>query len=308
MMIYRFAALDPRPSGHAANERVLAQRVLGIEVTIPAWARRCALGNIDPQHLGGDAGTAAIEAALTWPLPDAHTTLATVRADADSIGAMAVLTLRKSGQPIGAQQRARVQVIADADKEASGPWPGARSATTEADLVREATPVMHLAADHTRRLEDRVGMVAEWILDGDDSPAGLVLDGLRYQAYQEAEAALASLDVMVWGSVAVVTGTHRLAMTIGYQHAPVVLAANPAFRLAGGEPHLKYTIARWNTQTLPGMDWAGLVAALNKEDPSVADGSAWGGSTSIIGSPQGVSSGLSRADVTALVQTAVMGL
>ncbi|MFC3986853.1 hypothetical protein, partial [Streptosporangium jomthongense] len=88
-MIYTFATLDPRPtdSARTANDALLAKEVLGVEVTVPVLADRCTAGNLDPQHLGGDAATAAIEAALTWPLPPAHTTLATVRPDADSVGA-----------------------------------------------------------------------------------------------------------------------------------------------------------------------------------------------------------------------------
>jgi len=87
-----------------------------------------------------------------------------------------------------------------------------------------------------------------------------------------------------------------------------VVATNPAFRFAGGEPHLKYTIARWNTSTLPAMDWQGLIDALNREDPAAVDGAQWGGSTSIIGSPQGISSRLRQRDVMALATTAVMGV
>lgn len=61
---------------------------------MPTLAERC-MANLDPQHLGGDVATAAIQAALAmWrELPPDGATLATIRPDLDSIGAMAVLEL-----------------------------------------------------------------------------------------------------------------------------------------------------------------------------------------------------------------------
>jgi hypothetical protein len=97
--MYKFALLDPRPIPAAveANEKVFVTGpVYGIEVTVPALAALC-IYNLDPQHSGGDASTAAIEAALTEELPLAGTTLATVRADLDAVGAMAVFALRAEG-------------------------------------------------------------------------------------------------------------------------------------------------------------------------------------------------------------------
>jgi hypothetical protein len=268
-------------------------------VTARHLAEACDLGNIDPQHLGGDASTASIEAAMTWPLPPEGATLATVRADADSLGAMAVLTLRAKGLPI---DPARVQVIADADKEASGPWPGPRPAPAPEDLVGPATPVMHLAADYARPLPDRVDQLACWLMDADgDDSCDEEIGEYAARALDEAREALAGLQVDMHGSVAVVVGSHRLAFALGYRHAPVVVATNPAFRFSGGEPHVKHTVARWNSATLPGMDWNGMVGRLNAADPAVTETARWGGSTSIVGSPQGISSGLTTEDVADIV-------
>lgn len=88
---------------------VVPTNALGIEVTDPAAAALCDLGNIDPQHGHGaqgryalsaveQNGIAACDAALTWPLPPNGATLATVRPDLDSITAMAVLSLRDGGR------------------------------------------------------------------------------------------------------------------------------------------------------------------------------------------------------------------
>jgi hypothetical protein len=292
--MYTYISLHPR-----ATTADVPAGTLGVEVTARHLAEACDLGNIDPQHLGGDASTASIEAAMTWPLPPEGATLATVRADADSLGAMAVLTLRAKGLPI---DPARVQVIADADKEASGPWPGPRPAPAPEDLVGPATPVMHLAADYARPLPDRVDQLACWLMNADaDDSCDEEIGEYAARALDEARDALAGLQVDMHGPVAVVVGSHRLAFALGYRHAPVVVATNPAFRFSGGEPHVKHTVARWNSATLPGMDWNGMVGRLNAADPAVTETARWGGSTSIVGSPQGISSGLTTEDVADIV-------
>lgn len=59
--MYQFTTLDPRniPAATEANNKMFANPVYGIEVTVPALARRCTF-NLDPQHTGGDANRATI--------------------------------------------------------------------------------------------------------------------------------------------------------------------------------------------------------------------------------------------------------
>ena len=75
------------------NDKLLGLHTLGIEVTDESFANRCGLGNIDPQHQVRGKSS-AIEEALSFPLPKEGSKLVTMRPDKDSIGAMAVLTLR----------------------------------------------------------------------------------------------------------------------------------------------------------------------------------------------------------------------
>jgi hypothetical protein len=316
-MYYTHTTIDPRPTAEAraANDQVFsAGSVYGIEVTVPALAARC-VANLDPQHLGGDASTAAIEAALTWELPPVGVTLATVRPDADSIGAAAILEMRAE-QSLGYQDLicdgtylARDQhgkgvntqpvnlfaggkLIADADKEASGPWPGVRPTGTPQNLLRETTALEAMCMDHRLTMGERVTLMRDWLVTG--GFAGQ--DDYRKTALEDARQALAGLDARVVDGIAVVTGSHRLAMSIGYRLAPVVVATNPAFRFGGGTPHVKHTIARWNTATMPRANWGAMIAALNAADSHPA----WGGSTSIVGSPQGVGSSLTTEQVVAV--------
>lgn len=311
MYVYNVAALDPRrtPQADEHNNKVLAGPVLGIEVTVPALAGRCSLGNIDPQHLGGDTSRAAIDAALTWPLPPLNATLATVRPDADSIGAMALLSMRaeahtgyddhwvdtvyalSSGRTVmGVAAWDRATLISRTDREASGPWPGPRPIGGPEDLLRETTALEAMCMDHTLTMAERVVRMRDWLLSGKFEG----MAGYQARALAEAQAALADLDVQVRGGVAVVTGAHRLAMSIGYRHAPVVVATNPRFRWQGGPEHVKHTVARWNTMTV-GMDWDRMLAELQSADPG------WGGSASIVGSPQGIASRLTTEQVVEIV-------
>lgn len=305
--MYGYALLDPRPTPGAAehNDRILGDgsTVLGIEVTVPELAARCGLGNIDPQHLGGHARVAAIEAAFHRTPPTAGTTLVTVRPDADSVGAMALLTYRGENPlpPVRGdgftvqvdvrpeKLRVRVRMIADADKEAARPWPGPRPPAAPEELVSEVGVAQAAVMNHTIPFTQRVQLMMDWLTGGDFTGR----EEIRARLAEEARTAWADCVPTVRDGVAVVVGTHRLATSLGYRLAPVVVATNPAFRFAGGEPHRKHTVCRWNS-SVP-MDWDGLLAELRSREPG------WGGSTSIAGSPQGVGSSLTTDVVAALV-------
>jgi hypothetical protein len=81
-------------------------------------------------------------------------------------------------------------------------------------------------------------------------------------------------------------------MAMGYSRAPVVIALNPAFAPGGGEPIRKFTIAAYEPQWL---DIPAALAELNELEQG------WGGSPTIGGSPQGVSSTLSVEQVVDVV-------
>lgn len=312
--MFEYAVLDPRPTpeASAANDKVFEDApagVLGIEITVPALAARCSLGNIDPQHgPGGDASRAAIEAAMEWPLPPKGAVLATVRPDLDSVGAMAILGLRAEGVRIPA---GGVRRIADADKFARGPWPGPRVLPTTADPwpseggaadTRELAPLGALCADFRRALAERVAGVEEWLLFGEaafsSARAPFLADYVGQVERERAEMirALEEGEVRVeeaaGGKIALVDSTHRAAMAVGYARAPVVVARNPSFKVGGGDPHLKFTVAQYE----PGhVDLKAALAELAEREPG------WGGSPTIIGSPQGVASTLSAAEVVEVV-------
>lgn len=372
--MYKFAVLDPRPIPVAqqANERIFAEAqngVLGVEVTVPALADRCTLGNIDPQHgfhretydNGGYVegcpstflpGETAIEFALRQPIPKSTgwvatmlppdgATLVTVRADLDSVGAMAVLKIRHEAELKGldyttfSDVQRRIQAVADADKFARGNWPGplplpsqeipwpreGNSAESSPELAAMSAAVM----DFKVPLTDRVSAMERWLLTGEEPE--------QYRAQVEVERAdliraleaggvksklappngwchrcsirfsmtgqFPSLCPQCWfadtaalAHIAVVETTHRAATMIGYRLAPVVVALNPAFCVAGGEPHRKFTVCQYQ---------AGYVALKAAVTELAELEPGWGGSPSIIGSPQGQGSKLTIEQVVEVI-------
>ncbi|MBP9798078.1 hypothetical protein KBC70_02925 [Candidatus Woesebacteria bacterium] len=322
----KFALLDPRPIPAAieANNAVFdGGQVLGIEVTVPALAARCSLGNIDPQHLAGNAHLTAIEAVMSITVPQDGAVLATIRADLDSVGAMAVLRMRAAArdsailaagtgellagvdpngwQPTGPLLE-RISLVAEADRFARGGYPGPRPLPTSdnrwpesgasAESSRPLAAIAAAVTDFRVPVADRVATMEKWLLTGNEP------ESYRTQVERERMDMIRALED---GSIehhteatgiAIVKSAHRAATLVGYASAPVVVALNPEFRFGGGEPHAKFTVCQFTTEYL---DLRAALAELAELEPG------WGGSPTIGGSPQGVSSTLSVEQVVDVI-------
>lgn len=301
--MYQFTTLDPRniPAATEANDKVFANPVYGIEVTVPALAKRCTF-NLDPQHTGGDANRAAIEDALTTELPAEGSTLATVRADLDAIGTMAIFNLRTNGESLESAMD-RINMVATADKFARGGYSGPKPLPTRSNPWDESSataessrPLAAIAAaimDFKVPMADRVSTMERWLLTGDE-PA-------QYRTQVEKER-LDMITAMETGQIksetrsdnriAVVESTHRAATSVGYSLAPVVVALNPSFKQGPSEPYKKFTICAFEAK------FADIKSALAELATLEA---GWGGSPTIGGSPQGVSSVLTIDQVVEVV-------
>src|SRR3989344_6687720 len=256
--------------------------------------------------------------------------LATVRPDLDSVGAMAVIDAKLDGVDLVPAAR-RIAAIAAADKFARGPWPGERPLPTKvnpwsveggATETRDLAAIAAAVADFKVSIEERVGLMRCWLLTGAEPP--------DYRVRAEAERAdmiraLETGDILVaragfcrscnrefgFGAnrnqnwcpqcgggdvnslpIAIVHGSHRAATMVGYSYAPTVIAFNPSFRIGGGDPHAKYTVAQYTTEH---VDLENVLAELAEREPG------WGGSPTIGGSPQGGSSTLGLDEVVAAV-------
>jgi hypothetical protein len=280
---------------------------LGVEVTDSAFAAACDLGNIDPQH--GFArgpvtqGRAAIDAALSWPLPPGGAALATIRPDVDSIGAMAVLSLRAAGVAFTPAMHARVDLVARSDCFDYGywaSWAAAHPPPVKEDLLLalslhplEFRALAAFIGKYTNKLRGdelptSVAMMCDWLMTGALPPEGEA--AVRTSDAQAAAAWAAGrlpVTLACQGTVAIVLSQYPGAMALGYRHAPIVIAER---RLDGKRKISVAQFARGH------VDMAALDARLNSIEPG------WGGSATILGSPQGQSSEVKIDDIVDLIE------
>ncbi len=262
-----------------------APAILGLEVTVPAIAAYCNLGNLDHHSPESTASSpTACEQALSVNLPPPGALLLTVYPDADSVTGMAILANRESGDPVDPEI---VQLVANYDKY--GPSMG-----RPADLL---IAVSRIASSNSMAMTDKV----EWIrraLRGEvdeQQVAGFVEDHDR--DFLEAQAAT-TVALRLDGKVAIVESKHRYATKIGYMYAKVLICVNPEFPVNfkndSDGTYRKYTICRFN-QYVPFDLPKALVDLLSLE-------SGWGGRADIVGSPIGSSSVLTLEQVLSVVE------
>jgi len=301
--MYQFTTLDPRniPAATEANDKVFENPVYGIEVTVPALAKRCTF-NLDPQHTGGDANRAAIEDALTTELPSEGSTLATVRADLDAIGSMAIFNIRAKGESLESAME-RINMIVTADKFARGGYSGPKPLPTRSNPWDESSataessrPLAAIASaimDFKVPMADRVSTMERWLLTGDE-PAQYrtQVEKERLDMITAMETGQIKSETRSDGRIAVVESTHRAATSVGYSLAPVVVALNPSFKQGPSEPYKKFTICAFEAK------FADIKSALAELATLEA---GWGGSPTIGGSPQGVSSVLTIDQIVEVV-------
>ncbi len=287
----KFALLDPRPAARKAQvEFLINNACMGIEVTIPELAALCAHGNVDPQHIGGNVDRAAIEEIFELyfqnPVqsPMGDVTLVTVRADLDSIGSMALIKLDNEIEFGGysAELVARVTRIADSDKfTQNGEWQPQPQWSEATNGDGELQTLAAYVTDFKVDINTRVQAMAEWLLHG-TLPAATVEDVATTQ----------NSECYVDGNVSVVIGDKRAGTNLAYCAKPVIVCLSPNFSFNGGKPHAKFTIAQFKAGY---VDMEAVKAELNSRE------NGWGGSPTIIGSPQGVASELTIDEVVAIV-------
>lgn len=288
----KFFQLDPRPQGADANEAIFAEAfslgvpVIGIEVTLPAYAGRCMV-NFDHHGPSDTAETPSATAQMgkwlgeNWAdLVPVHRLneafFVTVRPDTDSITAMAQAW---AAIEYGAGGEGFLGEVDRFDR--LGPSAGPFSPTLRA--------IARKAGDHRIPLEDRVRWVADLIAGG-SSQQKEEISRLAEEADRELEVArgVSQVSIHANGRIAAVVSTHRFATQLGYENARVVIAMNPEMPadpkdLSKGT-YRKFTVCRYDSHVAVDLP-AALVELQALE-------SGWGGRGDIFGSPQGVSSTL----------------
>ncbi|MEK7505009.1 MAG: hypothetical protein AAB589_01880 [Patescibacteria group bacterium] len=337
-MTLQFAILDPRniPTAAEANDKVFANPVYGIEVTVPALAKRC-IANLDPQHTGGDANRAAIEDALTAELPTEGSTLATVRADLDAVGAMVVFGLRLRGRMIepsawrvcsicgaGLQScffvcghcgwvvgshsneavATRFQQVAAADKFARGGWLGPKPLPT-----KENPWPSEGAADSTQSLAAIAAAVTDFKVPMADRVATMekwLLTGEEPKQYRDSveKERLDMIAALESGAIRCETRSGgKIAVVESTHRAATSVGYSLAPVVVARNPAFKLgggeAHAKYTVCAFEAGKFADIKSAL-AELATIEAG--WGGSPVIGGSPQGVSSALTIDQVVEVVE------
>jgi hypothetical protein len=301
--MYTYALAHPSQAAQPVEPNTL-----GIEVTEHAIALTCGLGNIDPQHgpLAKADSPAAIEVCLNTPVPPAGTRLLTIRPDLDSIGAMALLSLRAANRPVTDDMRSRIAQIASLDRFQCGPWEGPRAIPETADDILadrvgpELGALAACASDHNINLDNRVATFITWLSNG--FVPELYANAARERAIRLARSirfGATQVEATANGRVATVISIEPGTLRLAYCLAPVVVALNPAFDFGSGEIGRKFTIARWAEGD------ADLDVVLQKISQR-EDG--WGGQRGIKGSALGRPSRLSLQEVVAFVVSCLPNL
>lgn len=266
--------------------------VLGIEVTMPEFAEKCNLGNID--HHGKDSTLempAACEQSLSFPIDklSCGSTLFTTKPDIDSVTAMAVICSRFIGRKIDATLVRKVGLL---DRF------GSRSKVKDYRLLAMAKR----CSDITIPLEERV----RWVQNifehkiGKEEITRIIKQ--RLQDYKEAKEE-SDENIKVFGeenNIALVISTKRWGMGRGYKKAPITVAYNPEHPLPDNSGVIShYTIGqRYGYNRLK-------IRNLLTEIEEYEDG--WNGRENIIGSSQYKSSGLSPMEVISIVENHIKG-
>ncbi len=147
--------------------------------------------------------------------------------------------------------------------------------------------------DHKVPLADRVSTMEWWLLTGEEPEQYRAsVERERGEMVVALESGAINARTTADGRIAIVESAHRAATMVGYSLAPVVVARNPAFKLGGGEAHMKYTVCAFEARF---ADISSALAELATLEPG------WGGSPTIGGSPQGVSSKLTVDQVVAVI-------
>jgi len=274
---------------------------LGIEITTPGYQGK----NLD--HHGKDdtqETPSAIEQALSVDInqiPEGK--MATVRPDMDSLGAMAVIMLRKDGKEVNSDI---IKAISLLDRE--GPM----------RFKKEGRELLGLSGDENKDKWDEINRIlraANYKITVESMPSSEIdkkilfmekiltgqydkkeIDDLYIKDICDLEKARknSKIETILSGRAVFIESSYKRSMELGYDYADVIIAYNPAYQWPDGTITPKYTIAR-RDKFVP-FDLKKLLEQLKQRNPK------WGGQENIIGSPQGEDPQIPPEEMKTLVE------
>lgn len=270
---------------------------IGIEYTLKEF---CPEINIDPQHTGGKTNLSAIKALAEMKnVPGMglqKVVLATVRADLDSVGTMALYLFRSElgGRPLSLEfipnQMLR-KLLERVDFIHRGDSQGLHMLSSDEEKATWMA-LSEIVSNWKTPIRDRVQFMHQWLLGKEEVNIAKALEEIKTL---QTEAKTLRVDTV---KTCYVESQSRGVLAAAYsQGYDLVLAYNPTMPSPNGQgTYKKWTIAKRDASVV--FDLPGFFALLNEVEE--AEGT-WGGSPNIGGSPQGVDSSILPERMEALL-------
>lgn len=306
-MTYYYYVIDPRMESHEKNLNFLGKRKnrIGIKMTLNRYK------DFFSQNLNEDQKESSIKKAMDCELPPEDSLLGIVRANIDTVGAMAVLSLRQEGNGDKISPY-WIQEIDRKVKEKISPWkPKSYLDETEYNPVDSISMAVK---DYTIPIQKRVFMMKDFLCYM-KCPKGFREKAIKEKmeirkAYESGEIFVRSDDSFGF-PIALVRSYHSKAVSIGYCFAPVLVIENPGeYSEWSQDKNRKVTVCQWEEY----FDFEALTKYLNDrqlqhnhgndyerakkiDHEKIWPGTTWGGNKVIVCSPRERGTSLPISDI-----------
>ena len=272
--------------------------LIGLEITIPEISKKLTY-NIDPQHHlktwleGKESNTTCIEKFKKF-LPkigemngkELHVFF--LKPDLDSISSAAILDIYLDNPSWIFQDEISERICAIAEYDRHG-----RTYNKFRHFPKIPRGLFMYVAGWKNSIYDKINMTKTWILDGtfkDISKFNRIADKKFKQSIFNSKP-----EIIIPKKLVLIKSVNRGACGIGYKYAPVTIALNPSYRFGIDDSRIygkKWIIAQ---QTNGFVNMSEILEELSNIE------SGWGGSPSIIGSPQDRPSKILKDDIINIV-------
>jgi len=263
--------------------------IIGIEVTDEEIDKYCNI-SIDPQHSFNNQQITAIEYVFNNQIELIENLkqynkilIITVRTDIDSIGAMSVLTsLIVSKFELDGDMILRLKAIARSDRHGRENWKQPKDDYfyfKNYNIYGLPSGLACMTSDYKIKIQKKVKWMTEYLKFGMFKDINKYND-IANKNLEKSNKGL-KLKILIEKKLCFVESTHRSGISHGYKKTPCVIAKNNKFIFGKGRTRKvgkKITIAQYENNKF--INLVQLGEELNKLEQG------WGGSKSIIGSPQ----------------------
>jgi len=270
--------------------------LIGLEITIPEISKKLTF-NIDPQHTwNSEDGITCIEKFRSF-LPNVNKMSGKelhvffLKPDLDSISAAAILDIYLDNPLWILQEGISERICAIAEYDRHGRDSSGRGFYTPTRIPRG---LFMYVSGWKNSIYDKVNLTKDWLLDGtfkNINKFNRIADKKLKQSLFNSKT-----EIIVPKKLVFIRSASRGACGLGYKYAPITIALNPSYRFGIDDSRIygkKWVIAQ---QSDGYLDMRGVLEELSKLE------SGWGGSPSIIGSPQDRPSKVLKDDVINIVE------